>query len=116
MAARPDTKWRLTEKNLGERVTQQRDVLEAASSYLRPGGHLAYVTCSLLPQENQEQVQSFLADHPEFELRSSFDDFARLTRQTDLKPLDAAGTGITLSPATSDTDGFYFCLMQRRPH
>ncbi len=113
---RPDTKWRLTEKNLGERVTQQRDVLEAASSYLRPGGHLAYVTCSLLPQENQEQVQSFLADHPEFELRSSFDDFARLTRQTDLKPLDAAGTGITLSPATSDTDGFYFCLMQRRPH
>ncbi len=58
-------------------------------------------------------MQSFLADHPEFELRSSFDDFARLTRQTDLKPLDAAGTGITLSPATSDTDGFYFCLMQR---
>ena len=112
---RPDTKWRLTEKNLGERVTQQREVLEAACAYVRPGGHLAYVTCSLLPQENQEQVRSFLADHPEFELRSSEADFAKLTGQSEIKPLDASGAGITLSPATSDTDGFYFCMLQRRP-
>ncbi|SOC83818.1 16S rRNA (cytosine967-C5)-methyltransferase [Ensifer adhaerens] len=111
---RPDTKWRLTEKNLGERVTQQRDVLETAASYVRPGGHLAYVTCSLLPQENQEQIQSFLSAHPEFQARSSAADFARLTGQSEIKPLDAAGMGITLSPATSDTDGFYFCLMQRQ--
>lgn len=111
---RPDTKWRLTEKNLGERVAQQREVLEAASVYVRPGGHLAYVTCSLLPQENQEQVRAFLADHPEFELRSSQDDFAKLTGQTAVAPLDAGGAGITLSPATSDTDGFYFCMLQRR--
>lgn len=113
---RPDTKWRLTEKNLGERVTQQREVLEAAAPYVRPGGHLAYVTCSLLPQENQEQVQAFLSAHPEFELRSSLEDFARLTGKSGVKALDAGGTGITLSPASSDTDGFYFCLMQRRPH
>lgn len=112
---RPDTKWRLTEKNLGERVTQQREVLEAAAVYVRPGGHLAYVTCSLLPQENQEQVKGFLADHPEFELRSSQPDFAKLTGQREIKPLDAAGAGVTLSPATTDTDGFYFCMLQRRP-
>lgn len=112
---RPDTKWRLTEKNLGERVAQQREVLEAACVYVRPGGHLAYVTCSLLPHENQEQVKGFLADHPEFELRSSRDDFAKLTGQSEIKPLDAAGAGVTLSPATTDTDGFYFCMLQRRP-
>jgi 16S rRNA (cytosine967-C5)-methyltransferase len=111
---RPDTKWRLTEKNLGERVAQQREVLEAAARYVRPGGHLAYVTCSLLPEENQEQVRHFVAAHPEFELRNSLEDFARLTGQREVKPLDAAGAGITLSPAASDTDGFYFCLLQRR--
>ena len=111
---RPDTKWRLTEKNLGERVAQQREVLEAAAVYVRPGGHLAYVTCSLLPQENQEQVKGFLADHPEFELRSSQADFAKLTGQTAVLPLDADGAGVTLSPATTDTDGFYFCMLQRR--
>ncbi|MCD2175416.1 RsmB/NOP family class I SAM-dependent RNA methyltransferase [Rhizobium sp. C4] len=111
---RPDTKWRLTEKNLGERVAQQREVLEAAISYVRPGGHLAYVTCSLLPQENQEQVQGFLSAHPEFELRSSQPDFATLTGQSAVMPLDANGTGVTLSPATTDTDGFYFCMLQRR--
>lgn len=111
---RPDTKWRLTEKNLGERVTQQREVLEAAAVYVRPGGHLAYVTCSLLPQENQEQVKSFLADHPEFELRSSQGDFTKLTGQSAVTPLDADGAGLTLSPATTDTDGFYFCRLQRR--
>ncbi|HWU65017.1 MAG TPA: RsmB/NOP family class I SAM-dependent RNA methyltransferase [Ensifer sp.] len=111
---RPDTKWRLTEKNLGERVAQQREVLEAAAPYVRPGGQLAYVTCSLLPQENQEQVMSFLADHPEFQLRDSLADFARLTGQGEVKPLDAGGAGITLSPATTATDGFYFCRLQRR--
>ena len=111
---RPDTKWRLTEKNLGERVTQQREVLEAAAVYVRPGGHLAYVTCSLLPQENQEQVRSFVADHPEFELRPSQADFAKLTGQSAVSPLDAGGAGVTLSPATTDTDGFYFCMLQRR--
>jgi 16S rRNA (cytosine967-C5)-methyltransferase len=111
---RPDTKWRLTEKNLSERVVQQRDVLEAAARYVRPGGHLAYVTCSLLPEENQEQVRNFVAAHPEFEIRSSQDDFARLTGQREVVPPDAGGAGVTLSPATSDTDGFYFCMLQRR--
>jgi 16S rRNA (cytosine967-C5)-methyltransferase len=111
---RPDTKWRLTEKNLAERIAQQREVLDAASAYVKPGGHLAYVTCSLLPEENQQQVQAFLADNPAFELSSSLADFARLTGQDMLKPISADGTGITLSPAVSDTDGFYFCMVRRR--
>ncbi len=58
--------------------------------------------------------EQLLADHPEFELRSSQADFAKLTGQSAVTPLDADGTGITLSPATTDTDGFYFCMLQRR--
>ena len=113
---RPDTKWRLTEKNLAERVAQQQEVLVAASAYVRPGGHLAYVTCSLLPEENQRQVEAFVDAHPEFEVLDSREDFSRLTRQSAVQPLTAGGTGLTLSPATTDTDGFYFCMMRRRAH
>lgn len=110
---RPDTKWRLSERNLAERVTQQRDVLEAASAYVRPGGRLAYVTCSLLPEENQHQIAHFIQAHPEFEVCSSSDDFSRLTGQNTVHALESGGLGLTLSPATTDTDGFYFCMLRR---
>lgn len=43
---RPDTKWRLTQKNLEERLAQQEEALAGAAQFVRPGGHLIYVTCS----------------------------------------------------------------------
>lgn len=110
---RPDTKWRLTEKSLGERVAQQREVLDAACRYVRPGGHLAYVTCSLLPEENQMQVTDFLTRHADFEAVSSAADFTNITGQTAVCPRFSPGPGLTLSPATTETDGFYFCLLRK---
>ena len=52
---RPDTKWRLTQKNLEERLAQQEEALAGAAQFVRPGGHLIYVTCSVLPEENEAQ-------------------------------------------------------------
>ncbi|RYE71686.1 MAG: RsmB/NOP family class I SAM-dependent RNA methyltransferase, partial [Oxalobacteraceae bacterium] len=53
---RPDTKWRLTQKNLDERIAQQQDALLEASAFVKPGGALLYVTCSILPEENDQQA------------------------------------------------------------
>ncbi len=58
---RPDAKWRLTPAQLQERLDTQRELLTRGASLLKPGGTLTYVTCSILPQENAEQIKAFLA-------------------------------------------------------
>jgi 16S rRNA (cytosine967-C5)-methyltransferase len=110
---RPDTKWRLTPKNLEERIGQQREALEKASAYVRPGGYLCYVTCSVLPQENQGQVASFLEAGHGFEPVSALDGWNKLFGHLPAKPHSSDGLTLTLSPAATDTDGFYFAMMRK---
>ncbi|MBP1851414.1 RsmB/NOP family class I SAM-dependent RNA methyltransferase [Rhizobium halophytocola] len=110
---RPDTKWRLNERNLEERIKQQTEALSGAAAYVRPGGDLLYITCSVLPDENEAQVASFCADNPEFSVASSADAVARLFgASADRFRLDAAGT-VGLSPALTGTDGFFFARLRR---
>ncbi len=111
---RPDTKWRLTRKNLEERLVQQRDALGEAAAFVKAGGALVYVTCSILPEENDQQVSRFCQEHPEFSVVSVSDRWDRLIGREGARPrMSAAGT-VTLTPASTDTDGFFFCRMQRR--
>jgi len=110
---RPDTKWRLTQKNIEERLGQQAEALAKASSYVRPGGHLCYVTCSVLPEENQKQVAAFLEANGEFELVSALDGWKTLFANTPRSPRSPDGLSLTLSPASTDTDGFFFAMMRR---
>lgn len=56
----PDMKWRLDTAMLNRLVSEQRVIFEKALSFLKPGGHIVYATCSVLPQENQEQVERFM--------------------------------------------------------
>jgi len=112
---RPDTKWRLTEKNLEERLAQQREALANASAFVRPGGFLFYVTCSILPQENEEQVNGFCEDHPGFEILPATETWGTLFGKDKPQPRSRDGRTVTLTPATTDTDGFFFCAMARKP-
>lgn len=70
---RPDARWRIGPRRLEELVRLQRELLDAAARLLRPGGMLVYATCSLETEENEEQVESFLARHPEFDRLPPFD-------------------------------------------
>lgn len=64
----PDARWRLRIADLAVGAAAQRAILQGAASLVRPGGLLVYSTCSLEPEENEEQVQHFLAEHPDFTL------------------------------------------------
>jgi len=66
LARRPDARWRLQPSDIEELVGVQRQMLEAAADVVAEGGLLVYATCSLEPEENQDQVDAFLERHPEF--------------------------------------------------
>ncbi|MCP4316683.1 MAG: RsmB/NOP family class I SAM-dependent RNA methyltransferase [Hyphomicrobiales bacterium] len=112
---RPDTKWKLTQKNLEERLDQQQEVLASAASFVRPGGFLIYITCSVLPQENEAQVYGFCEDNGDFELVSAGEVWQDLYGENTLQPWSADMKTITLTPASTQTDGFFFAVMQRSP-
>src|SRR3954471_11173797 len=62
----PDAKWRMRPGALEVRLKDQAAVLDRAAALVKPGGRIAYITCSVLAPENGEQVRGFIARHPEF--------------------------------------------------
>lgn len=66
----PDTKWKLQPEHLERTIEIQEDILNRYSLMLKPGGKLIYATCSILKSENEDQVQRFLEDHPDYELEA----------------------------------------------
>lgn len=110
---RPDTKWKLTPELLAQRQSEQAALLVEAARYLKPGGTLAYITCSILPEENDDQIAAFLKDNPGF----STLDMATAWRSaliTDLPAgLATTGGGLCLTPLRTGTDGFYIHLLRR---
>ncbi|NTF40620.1 RsmB/NOP family class I SAM-dependent RNA methyltransferase [Rhizobium rhizogenes] len=111
---RPDTKWRLTQKNLDERTSQQQEALAQAGEFVRPGGSLFYVTCSVLPEENEAQVNRFAAQNPDFAVVETLSSWEKLFGKDTPQPRSSDGKTITLTPASTDTDGFFFCRLQRK--
>ena len=87
----PDAKWRLTRAMLSELAEAQSRILDAAAGFVAPGGTLAYMTCSLLHDENHGRIEAFLKRCPDW----------RLVRDERLLPLDGG-------------DGFFFAHLARR--
>jgi 16S rRNA (cytosine967-C5)-methyltransferase len=106
----PEARWRLTLKRLDQHVEEQKNILAAAAKLITLGGRLVYVTCSLLDQENQLQITTFLADHPDFKLMPVKEIWARSVGTE----CPTAGNELRLSPATTNTDGFYCAVMERK--
>ena len=110
---RPDAKWRLSEDTLQMRNNQQRKVLESASEFVKDGGLLVYVTCSLLAEENEAQVYAFLEEHPEFQILSAGEVWEDRFGTDGPKPWSADACSVTLTPASTNTDGFFFSVMEK---
>ncbi|MDT8436729.1 MAG: transcription antitermination factor NusB [Gemmatimonadota bacterium] len=63
---RPDARWRLSPRRLRSLIDLQARILDGCAAAVAPGGRLVYATCSLEPEENEAQVEAFLARHPQF--------------------------------------------------
>ena len=109
----PDAKWRIRPGALEQRIKDQDETLESALRFVKRGGRIVYITCSVLRAENEDRIAAFMARHD------------------DLLPIDAnaqansaglpalaehqstLGPGFRLSPRTAGTDGFYIATLAR---
>jgi 16S rRNA (cytosine967-C5)-methyltransferase len=115
---RPDTKWRLTEKQLQTRMDDQDAVLNEAALYVKPGGVLVYVTCSFLKQENEDRLEAFVNTHPGCEY---VDTLERMTATgllqdgavSTLENCRAANGALRFSPHKTETDCFFVSVLRR---
>ena len=98
---KPDTRYKRA-NDLFSLPVIQSEILDNAASYVRPGGVLVYSTCTILPEENEQVTDAFLAQHPDF----SMEPFSLPVGETDGR--------ITLWPQRHGTDGFYICRMRRQ--
>ena len=98
---KPDTRYKKAD-DLFTLPVIQAAILENAARYVRSGGMLVYSTCTILPEENEQVTQAFLAEHSDFAL-SPF-----------TLPIGETDGSLTLWPQRHETDGVYICRMTRR--
>ena len=108
---RPDAKWRLKPANLAQRVDEQRAILALAAPLVKPGGRLVYVTCSVLPEENEDQLDWFLSNHPAFAELPWADAWRAALASEPPQSAGRIGKGLLLTPARHGTDGFFIGVM-----
>lgn len=103
----PDARWRTPdEQGIGNLVLLQSRILASAARLVKPGGRLVYATCSMLLEENDEQVEAFLAAHPQFRTVPLREVGPELTHS-------AHPDYLSLTPAQHGTDGFFAAVLER---
>jgi 16S rRNA (cytosine967-C5)-methyltransferase len=105
----PDERWRFTPQDLGEIQEVQRAIMMQAATLVKPGGRLVYVTCSLLQEENEQQLGWFLQESGAFEALP----IEKVWIETVGGPPPATGPCLRLSPASTGTDGFFCAVLER---
>jgi 16S rRNA (cytosine967-C5)-methyltransferase len=102
----PDARWRALGAGLETLRPLQAGILASAARLVKPGGRLVYATCSLLTEENEEQVAAFLAAHTGFHVVPLREAAPHLAES-------AHPDYLSLTPARHGTDGFFAAVMQR---
>ena len=106
----PDARHRTGPQDLAELLVKQGEILSIAAHLVRPGGRLAYATCSLLPEEDENQVDRFLQSRPDYRAVP----LAEAWPQAGLPGTPpCAGPHLLLSPAAHGTDGFFCAVLER---
>jgi len=111
----PDAKWRMRPGALEVRLKDQAAALDRAAPLVKAGGRIAYITCSVLPDENGAQVRAFVARHPDFSVQppeqtasalwDKAEDFAEAALQSD--------EGWLMTPRRTGTDGFFVSVLMK---
>ena len=98
-----------------ELIEIQAKLLDHASSLVEDDGIIIYVTCSLLPDEGECQIEEFLNRNEQFEIKRPFEFVETIPKAWVLESGD-----IRITPASSDEkyglDGFYICYLHKKPN
>ena len=111
----PDAKWRMRPGALEQRQKEQAEILNRAVPLLKAGGRIAYVTCSILEEENGAQVRAFFTRYPGFSVHPPAEVIEALGERAFMfgKAARLFGEGVLMSPRMTDTDGFYVSIIRR---
>ncbi len=113
----PDSRFKFNKKKLLELINIQFDLLLKGSRMVAPGGKLAYVTCSILPEEGVEQIEKFKtlvnSDFSEINMINMWNDNLSLTNPFQY-PFDDGKKSITINPVIHKMDGFFISMFQRK--
>ena len=107
MLEKPDLKYRVTKQGVESLCRTQKDILDAIAPMVKVGGTLVYATCSILPQENGEQIAAFLERHPEYEMMPMAADLPEELAKHETE------TGLQMLAHRDGTDGFFVCRFKR---
>ncbi|WP_180374194.1 16S rRNA (cytosine(967)-C(5))-methyltransferase RsmB [Rodentibacter ratti] len=102
----PDIKWLRQETDIAQLTLLQKNILQALWAKLKPNGILLYATCSVLPEENDEQIRSFLSEHSNAELLPL--PFEEVVND------DKSAVGFQFIPQEKGGDGFYYAKLRKR--
>ena len=111
----PDAKWRVRPGSLATRLKEQETALDRAAALVKPRGRIAYVTCSVLAEENDEQVRAFLTRHPDFALLPPAQACEPLGERAYLfrRAVLMSDAGLLMTPRRTDTDGFFVSVLRK---
>lgn len=109
----PTAKWKLTPEQIAERVAEQQAILDQAVGFVKPGGVLVYITCSVLPDENSTQASTFLERYPDFAAVPGNTLWMKHFAGSPARARFTPEGGILLTPLSTGTDGFYFFMARR---
>jgi 16S rRNA (cytosine967-C5)-methyltransferase len=104
----PDLKWRQSADDIAELAVMQTNILAGAARLLKPGGRLAYATCSILKEENEVIVESFVAANPDFRTLNSQDILRAQQIEID------CGENFQLYPHRHNTDSFFAAVLEKQ--
>ncbi|MDV7341553.1 RsmB/NOP family class I SAM-dependent RNA methyltransferase [Terasakiella sp. A23] len=106
----PDSKWSKDETDLAELVKLQSEILQSATRLAKSGGRVIYATCSLLPEENERQIEAFLKANDTFKLLKAKDVWAELDLGDYPSRLESY---FRLTPLQNNCDGFFACVLEK---
>ena len=103
----PDMRWRTFGPSLEELIVIQAEIMDKVAPVVKVGGRLVYATCSILPEENEQQVEKFLERHKDFRLMPLAEAWPEgLT-------VPCEGNYMRLTPKRHNTDGFFTAVLQK---
>jgi len=112
----PDAKWRMRPGALEVRLKDQLQVLDRAAPLVKPGGRIAYITCSVLPPENGEQIRGFIARHPGFAVVPAGEVLGVLWDKAEefAEAVLLSPEGLLMTPRRTGTDGFFVSVLRKQ--